>query len=237
MGDKMMKLLLAFFICISLVACGKSDDKSSQTGSGTETEINDGNVVAFISKNLKSEGLDVSKKLRLTIKGSIATADGSFTYVRSYTKPELPNKLKYILIMCLSAEGLDKLPIDSVATLKSDNFIIKGGSPDGDELRIGVNKCQLSNSETTNVTADQNMSFTDYFGKWAGSPGWSCDAPLVISEKGVTDDGKTNPIEMQGGSLAISKDGPFLTISKDKTKLTYANPSGSGDSFDLEKCK
>ena len=85
-----------------------------------------------------------------------------------------------------------------------------------------------------------------YVGKWAGGPGWVCENPIIITAKTVSmEKGKTIPLVVdKDGTIALDKDGPYLlfldkdgkTLDDGKT-LAYSNPNGSGDIFELTRCK
>jgi hypothetical protein len=78
-----------------------------------------------------------------------------------------------------------------------------------------------------------------YIGKWGGQPVADCSDPIVITAKTVSiENGKTMPLVLdKDGAIVLEKNGPFLIPSKDGKKLTYSNPNGSGDIYELERCK
>jgi len=78
-----------------------------------------------------------------------------------------------------------------------------------------------------------------YVGKWAGGPGWVCENPIIITAKTVSmEKEKTIPLVVdKDGTIALDKDGPYLFLDKDGKTLIYSNPNGSGDTFELARCK
>jgi hypothetical protein len=78
-----------------------------------------------------------------------------------------------------------------------------------------------------------------FIGKWAGEPIADCNDPIVITTKTVSvEKGKTIPLALdKDGVIILDKDGPFLIPSKDGKQLVYSNPSGSGDTVNLNRCK
>ena len=84
-----------------------------------------------------------------------------------------------------------------------------------------------------------NSRFNEKFvGKWQGVY-WTCDKPLDISLYSILMpnlfESKFNFNE-QSDALIFSIKGPFLVANKDGSKLTYSDPNGVGDSFDLIRC-
>ncbi len=76
-----------------------------------------------------------------------------------------------------------------------------------------------------------------FLGRWAGALG-DCSDPVVITAKTVSfDEGKTIPLVLDEGGSIVLGGGRYLSVSKDGKQLTYSNPEGSGDYFDLMRCK
>jgi len=80
---------------------------------------------------------------------------------------------------------------------------------------------------------------SNYVGRWQGGK-WACEKPLEIGYLAVygpsfwTDRVVFNE---QQDALLLGAEGPFLVANQDGTRLTYSDPNGSGQTFDLVRCR
>jgi len=78
-----------------------------------------------------------------------------------------------------------------------------------------------------------------FWGQWHGGK-WTCEKPLEISAISLY-----GPASLGGGikfneqhdALLLGPSGPFLVANQDGTRLTYSEPNGDGQTFDLVRCK
>ena len=77
-----------------------------------------------------------------------------------------------------------------------------------------------------------------YTGRWQGGR-WTCDKPLKLSflnMHGLDWIGEYYKFNEQHDALLLGPSGPFLVANQDGSGLTYSDPNGDGQTFDLLRC-
>lgn len=78
----------------------------------------------------------------------------------------------------------------------------------------------------------------NYVGRWQGGK-WACEKPLEIGYLAVYGPASWSGrviFNAQQDALLLGEEGPFLVANQDGTRLTYSDPNGDGQTFDLVRC-